>query len=179
MDIFFLVLAFLAAFHLMYEGVIAPELRMGIRNDLFEVRDSLRAIKCSSDSKSVDDESFQIVHDAVNRFTSRVSSFTIFVAVQVRQLRTRDPEVYAKMKKRSERLAAVPSAEFQKVLKRMDAIVVKAMLVNSGAWFVFIVPVILLMTLLARLSKFAMAIIALPANMFEGLVAKQDRRLTA
>lgn len=178
MDILFLFLAFLAAFHLIYEGVIAPELRMGVRNDLFEVRDVLRDIKCR-EMDAVDDESFDIVHDAVNRFTHRVSSFTVFVVAQMKKLRESDPQAYERVRKRSQKLAAVPSRDFQDVLRTMDRVLVRAMLINSGAWFVFIIPIVVVAVVLTRLSKIAMATIALPGNLFDGIAAKQGRHLTA
>lgn len=178
MDIFFIVLACLAAFHLLYEGIIAPELRMCVRNDLFEVRDSLRAIKCQ-DKGSIDDESFDIVHDAVNRFTHRVKDFTIFVVAQMRLLRVHDPETYEKVRKRSERLAQVPSEDFRRLLKRTDRILVHAMLINSGGWSIYIVPIAIGMSALARLSKIAMAAIALPGNLFDGIIAREERRIAA
>jgi len=47
MEIAIIVLAGLAVYHFVYEGILAPSFRLKLRFELFELRDELRKLKIS------------------------------------------------------------------------------------------------------------------------------------
>ena len=61
----FIILCCLAGYHLMYESVILPTIRMSVRYKIFKVRDRLRAEKIKKGDE-LDDSVYRIVEDNLN-----------------------------------------------------------------------------------------------------------------
>lgn len=160
---------FLAIWHFVYEGIIAPAIRVRLRNQLFSVRDDLRKAKLEKLSRS-DERAFSFVHNGVNNFLNRLPNMTITAIANIRR------EIAADMAKQQlldEHVNAVLNCENTRIrdaFKNANAIIEHAILTNMGGWFVYIIPAAMIIGGFKRLSALVSEIIVAPSKDVERLI---------
>jgi hypothetical protein len=141
MNVLFLILMSLACFHFVYEGIIAPSLRLRLRFKLFEQRDLLRNLRVV-ESKSVDKEVFSIVHDRLNNGLKLLSAIHVSTLVENDRVFDRNPELRELVQKKNAVLEACECKDVKDIDERGALIVTEAFAVNSMGLAVFVIPLI-------------------------------------
>lgn len=151
MDILFLLMLAAALVHFIYEGIIAPSLRMRLRNEMFVLRDELRALKITDDDRCSDDV-FAIAHNGINQYINRLHWLTISFMADFTKAH-RNPEFRKEVKRRRDLVSHSPCHEVQHIVLRGNKVLENAFFVNSAITFAYFVPIILVIELLASAKR--------------------------
>jgi len=172
MDILLLIAAFIAGFHFVYEGIILPSIRLTLRNRLFALRDELRALKFGNDS--CDEAAFDLVHTGINNYLNRLHLVTISLRVRMRKLYESDADFQKQVEDRRALIEQAHNESLRAIVRKSDRVIGMAFIANSGAYFIYIVPIVFCFTMISRTWSFAKALFALPTNMAARLMPLID-----
>ena len=161
MSTLFIVAAFFAILHFVYEGIIAPGQRIRLRNKLFVLRDRLRAVRIEGvDAK--DDPAFWYVHDGINALLSRLHSLTVSARATTELRHDRDAELRQRVDARMAMLRECSNPQIKKIFDEASSVIEEAFIVNMGGWMFYLVPVAILWVCLGQLKTLASELLVLP-----------------
>jgi hypothetical protein len=172
MSTFLIVLAWLAIFHFVYEGIIAPAARIRLRNQLFVTRDQLRQAKIDGVAEG-DEEVFWQVHDGVNFFLSRLPHLTVTTQVSATEAYRRDAKLAAVVDERIARVAKCQDARLTGARDKTVAVMLEAYVCNSGGWTVYVLPVALFFVAYSKLKRLVTSLILTPEAQTAKLLSEQ------
>jgi hypothetical protein len=140
----YLIAALLAAafLHLLFESIIAPSIRMKLRFELFSLRDDLRALKAESGS-SLSDRQFECLQESLNALIAVLRRFDGATLMAVEQELRRNPLLRTQVEARARILDGCTSRRARAIRARSVQIATTALAVNSGGWFIYVLPVVL------------------------------------
>lgn len=161
----------LATFHFVYDGIVAPSIRLHLRNRLFALRDELRAIHAAGVSRE-DHNAFWYVHEGINGLLNRLPGLTMSNRAAVRRAYETDAALRTIVKAREEMLDNCRDARIKKVFERSSAVVEMAFLANAGGWAVYVVPVAFCALTIGSLRKLASEIVLTPQSDANRLIPK-------
>ncbi|RYZ88575.1 MAG: hypothetical protein EOP04_09060 [Proteobacteria bacterium] len=161
---------FLSIWHLLYESVIAPTLRMHLRNKLFEQRDALRKEYVRKNLSLEDQEISNYVHDGINRFLNRLSSLNLIQHANAVKAFEKDALLLDRISKRLDALNSCKNKEILRIWNSTNKIVAHALLVNTGAWIIYLIPVFLVYFGLSRLSESVSELIIAPSYAIKSIL---------
>lgn len=171
MDIAIIILAVLAFGHFIYEGIIAPSLRMKLRNDMFELRDELRHLHTNNDRCTR--EAFDIAHAGINQYINRLHGVTIGLMLEFREA-YRDTNFREEVERRKKTLDACESPELKSICSRANSKIESAFLINTGMLFLYVVPLALaalcLSAVTSKIHRFSVRLLATPEARTDKLV---------
>lgn len=156
-----LVLIGIAMYHFVYEGVIAPSIRVSLRNRLFVIRDELRSINIAG-IKKCDEQAFWVVHEGINSYINRLPYLTLRGRAAAMTAYREDSELRSRVEKRVELLTACEDKRITDLLARASAVVEEAFIVNMGGTFIYIVPLAVLAMSLDGLRNLAKKLVLTP-----------------
>ncbi len=123
-----------AAWHAIYEGIVAPTIRVRLRFYMFEIRDELRLLRLRS-QEALDDKrvsAFQLMEESINNVIKLMARITLTEVLSARNHVANDPTLRASV---DERIRFLDSFDELKVLQfRSAQIFAAALAVNSGGW---------------------------------------------
>jgi hypothetical protein len=135
-----IVLFTLALFHWAYESAMAPSFRLGARYKLFALRDELRHFSAQKQIQ-LDEAAIQVLEGSINSSIEYMSGFDFALARAFRKRCSVDPSFRKRMARRSSLIESYRDPEFQALRQRYEYIFGKITMINSGGWFIYIVPV--------------------------------------
>lgn len=161
----------LSIWHFVYEGIVAPAIRLGLRNRLFAIRDELRLAQFEVLSKS-DERAFSFVHNGINNFLNRLPNMTLTAVSGVRKEIAGNASFRQSL---NDHVNAVMNADNQRIrnaFMQANTVMELAFLTNMGGWFIYIVPAAMIIGGLKRLSKLTSEIFMAPAREVDRLFPK-------
>ncbi|MFY3630858.1 hypothetical protein ACOTFH_29860 [Achromobacter xylosoxidans] len=159
----------LSVWHFLYEGIIAPSIRMRLRNRLFALRDELRRAHAKGISKN-DEEAFWFVHDGINNFLNRLPSLTIEKTSRLRTRYRTDARIRTIITEHAEKVASLQDPVIRSVFERTNDVIRDAMMTNAGGWFIYIVPLAFVVVLTSSITRKAKSILLTPKREIERLM---------
>jgi hypothetical protein len=150
MDTIVLAIVALAFLHFIYEGIIAPSIRMKLRNDMFALRDELRHLHVSDDRCSR--EAFDVAHSGINQYLDRLHGVTLSLVAAFKHA-YRDEQFRKEVEHRRHVLATCQSEEMQGIVARANQRIEAALATNCGMWFVYVVPIAIAAVCVGTLTK--------------------------
>jgi hypothetical protein len=123
-----------------YESILAPSERLKLRFELFELRDRLRALKVEH-SEYLEDRHFHYLQDSLNSLICLLGRFDLATLSRIEVEIQRDPALRRRSEIRAAILDDCQFDELRAIRKTSVRIAAKALLINSGGWFVSIVPI--------------------------------------
>lgn len=163
MNYFIEAVIFLALWHFVYDGIILPSLRLMLRSRLFKIRDKLRMHKIKSGSR-INVSAFNIVHSGINNLINRLPYLDWKIKRDIAQEIERNPELLHKLNKRIEAINSCEDEELKKIFKKANSVVRLAFAANAGAWFIYLIPVVILYASIKKLTFIAKEFIVLPES---------------
>lgn len=167
-----LLILFVATFHFVYEGIVAPSLRLKLRNKLFALRDELRNLKVEGLERA-DEEAFWLVHEGINAYINRLPHLTVYGRHKAMAAYREDAELRARVEKRVEVLTNCKNGSITDVLERVTLVVEEAFIVNMGGTFIYIVPAAMLIATLGSLKALAKSLVLTPEKDARRVVPQQ------
>lgn len=164
MEIMFIAIMLLAFAHFIYEGIVAPSLRMQCRNDLFTLRDDLRAQKIAK-GKDFPDEAFSILHEGINRYLGKGALAGVnlrFLYRFAHAARKPNSQFRADIERRKSVIEGAADPEVKDILRRAGSIVERAFFINTAAWAIYIVPIAIAVACISSATRLLMRVVAAP-----------------
>jgi hypothetical protein len=131
---------FLAAFHVIYEMILLPSFRQALRFRLFAIRDRLRTLKFEH-GHQLDAEVFGYVDEALTWQMNNQHRMALSLLVDLPRLRE---QLRKDVETRLALMSRCQLPEFVQIRKDAGETLMMTFVANSGAWFIYIVPLALL-----------------------------------
>ena len=174
MKILLIIALIIAVWHFFYEGIIAPSVRMKLRNRLFCLRDELRRAK-SEGIAAEDEEAFWFVHDGINNFLNRLPYLIVEKTKRLREQYNSDEQMRAIIKEHSDKIANLKSPVIRSVFDKTNDVIRDTLMINAGGWFIYIVPLALVVILTGSITRKAKSILLTPKQEIERIMPQQGR----
>lgn len=142
-------LAVVALLSFVYESILAPSLRLTMRFELFALRDDLRRLKIVG---GVSDRHFQYLQDSINTLISVLHRFDLAAITGIERELQRNVMLRQYVAARSRVLEDCRSPAAAEIYRRTLRIAVRALLVNSGAWVIYVGPVVAAFSSVSKLK---------------------------
>lgn len=156
----FYILIFIAMWHLVFESVVAPMMRMHYRNQLFALRDDLRRAWISDQDK--DDELYIFMQEWINNAIGYLHKMNFsFILALYREINNN-----AGLKRQSKnRLAVLVESKMEvthKIVNQTVVVIHRAAFINSGGWLYLIVMVLPFVLAYSRVRHLIEVALAFP-----------------
>lgn len=175
MATFFLIIAALAVIHFIYEGILAPSIRMHLRFRLFALRDEVRALKCEQ-SNPLPDDIFLLLQSGINNAIVLLHKINIYVTNQAQQVIENDKELARTIESRIALIENCKSQEAKNIHREACKTIEIALIVNNGGLWLYIIPVFLAYRTIASVATMAKEVIVLREPEFQRIVPSDDPR---
>lgn len=128
----------LAVWHYMYEGMIAPTLRLKYKHKLFELRDELHEVKLiDKENKKV----LFIIEDGINHMIDRMDTLTLSSIWKAKKIYENIPEVKQEIEILRSAINQCDNSSLKGIDKRLNKIGRKILRVNSGGLTLYLIPI--------------------------------------
>lgn len=177
MTILFFVFLALVVFHFVWEGIIAPSIRLEIRYKLFKLRDELRRLKIEQGNR-FSDEIFDDLQKTINNEIGLLHRGNIGNLYRAYRKFGNDEGLVAEMTRLEKLIEECPLDEVRDVRNKSVGWGMLGFLVNSGGWFVYIVPPVLLAISYGTIRSFIKKLIVLPEKDIDRIIPPQNLHLS-
>lgn len=130
----------LALFHWAYESAISPSFRLGARYRLFGLRDELRNFSAQKGFQ-LDRAAIRVLEESINSVIEHMYQIDFGFAFAFSQRCAADNSFRMRVEHRQSVVDSYQDPEFQELRQRYGTIFREITMINSGAWFVYLVPV--------------------------------------
>lgn len=141
----FIVLIVMAAGHYIYETILLPTYRQQARDELFVLRDQLRALlikeKNSLDKQTI--QAFSMVDSTINKSLNRLHLLTIPNMVKFELMKGKSIEVQQEIDRRHGLLERGSAKLARDVNEKVNVILMKVLVVNSMGLMIYLLPFML------------------------------------
>ncbi len=142
----------LSLWHLFYENVVVPSLRLDCRFKLFALRDRLRDLKFNSPIQC-EDATFHMLDDSLSWQMDNLPKLN-FVLLRKAELRTKaEPDFKKRVDDRCAILRNCQLPEYKKIQMEQAKLTLDMLVLNSGGWAIYLVPVAIVMFMWDGLKK--------------------------
>jgi hypothetical protein len=162
----------IALLHLLFESILAPSMRMKLRLELFSLRDDLRMLKVNRD-RSLTDRQFEGLQESLNALIAVLHRFDGATLMALEFELRRNPLLRAQVDARARVLDGCTSHHARAIRARSVQIATIALAINSGGWFIYVLPVLLLAVGYAKVKRLIASSLALSESY---LARVPDRR---
>jgi len=136
----FLLLA--SAWHLFWEGLAAPTLRMILRFKLFELRDELRELRLKR-GRELGEDLFDIMDDGLNAQIQVAGHLHFSQMRALRRLFEEDEQLRAEAEEVGRLIEQCPLEEIRQIRADSAKVMFHTMTINSGGWLIYLAPIVL------------------------------------
>jgi hypothetical protein len=168
MDMLVYIAFIVAMLHFIYEGIVAPAIRISLDHRLFELRDELRCIKIDRGGE-FSDEAYEIVDDGINMYIGRVGLVTASFIAWIR-FQLQDENLRSQVKARAKVLEQANIPEISNIAIRATRVIENALACNSLPLIVVVLPFVLAMLVSSHLHRFVKRLFAIPMSKVEELI---------
>lgn len=177
MSYFILAILLMAILHFIYDGIVAPSLRFEARYELFALRDQLRELKKVRGSE-FDDKHFYNIQDTINTMLTNLAQFGIGTIYLIEQEFRRDKELKKRIDARIRVMDDCNDPEVRDLHQRALHVGGTAIAVNSGAWFLYFLPIICLAISFGAVKARVKAALSLPGADLRRVVPNHGLAIT-
>lgn len=128
-----------ALYHFIYESILAPSWRLKLRVELFVLRDKVRALRIDH-PEEFQDRHYHYLQDSINTLLVLLARFDLATLGRIEAEMKRNPELQKQSDERSLILDDCCLEEAKVIRYASLRIAFAALAVNSGGWFIYIVP---------------------------------------
>jgi len=165
----FITITAFSVLHFVYEGIIAPSLRLKWRCDLFALRDRLRRLKCEHPDE-LTDEVFIPMQRSLNRSIALLHRVNVVVLHRASLQYQHSQSLIEQSAKFGTALEACPLDEVREIRQKSLDILLHALQVNHGGAYLYVVPIALGVALGQKLVASIEKAIKLPEKDFEQIM---------
>lgn len=172
----------IATWHFIYEGIIAPSIRLHLRNKLFALRDEIRAIHLNDIAKQ-DRQAFWFVHDGINNLLNRLPALTLERSSKLKRAYSMNPALGKALDAHIEKVRSARDPAILDVFNRTNKVIIMVLVTNAGGWLIYIVPIGIVVALAgkvkrltAKLSRLGVGLLLTPESTIELVIPRRKQR---
>lgn len=173
--LFYITLA-LAIGHFIYEAIIAPNLRVGIRNELFEIKDELDSIELNSLCEN-DKAIYYMLHSSLTGLMLRLPKLNLSLMKEAQREFDTDIKFRDRVLKKRHLIESSENEELKALYKRSNKVFSDAFIINTGAWFMLLIPVLFIMKAMEQVQKITSGIVTLSTKQMQKLIPEIEDEL--
>lgn len=149
----------LAFLHFVYESIIAPSARLRLRFRLFALRDKLRWLRIK---QGCNEEEFRYLDAAMNNVIRILHRFDIASVNRSAHIIQADPALKGRVEKRIAVIEQSSCVEFQQLNKELLRIARQAIIVNNGACFFYLFPIVFVVAGIEKITQLIKKLVSVP-----------------
>ena len=131
----------LAFYHFIYESILLPSFRLNIRFRLFKLRDELRNLKI--EDHDIDEFMYDHLEVSINDKIRLLHIINIQLLHTFSKDLKNNKSLAKKVSELTKRLEECQSEKMQRIRYKIMKYTTLALAVNSGGWFIYMIPIIL------------------------------------
>lgn len=163
------IMVLLALGHFVYEGIIAPSLRMDLRYKFFALRDELRRLK-EAHPAELSDKHYRALEDSINGFIQMLPRFDVGTVIRVNQEIESNPALKREIDERIAFLESCAVPEAKEIRRRSRRLALSALRVNAGGLYLYCFWVILLVKAYDSTDRYLRRVMALSKGNVDQLI---------
>ena len=163
MAFLFIALVILTFIHFVYEGILAPSFRARLRHEFFKLRDDLRDLKLVHQNE-LNDELFRDLQEDINGAVVRLNQIDFGFLKKLNDAYERDQNLQNRAAKRNAMFDACPLDQVKQIRTRFFRLLDLALLINSGGWFPYLVPIALCLVFAGTAKSAVKKVFSLPES---------------
>lgn len=141
-----------AIYHFVYESIIAPNIRLELRFELFKLRDELRNIKLNTELSKNDNEVFNMLDETVCVAINRLPFFNVSSNIDASREFENNKSFKERVLKKTNLIESTNIIEFQEINKKIMKTTFRAFLTNIGGLIFMLTPFIIVLFFLSVFS---------------------------
>lgn len=159
----------LALIHFVYSGILLPSIRFSLRLRLFALRDELRNLKIENEV-DLSDDVFTYVQESLN------NTINILPRIDIPTIKLADREIkdhqliIREVESRISLIEECHVEEVKEIYVEMFKIFRLALLANTGPWFAYLIPAVIVAFPFRKLAEVIQKIVAVPENQIESVL---------
>ena len=144
--IFNLIVLFLilTIFHFLYEGIIAPSIRLKLKYNLFAIRDQLRALLREPRVSQFSEDVYSHLQSSINNLIKFLPVIDILSIAKAEQKFNEDETLRQEVMRVTRMLEDCKSPDVQEIRSRIRRIFAMAIFVNNGMLMFYSFPIVIL-----------------------------------
>lgn len=166
--LFYITLA-LAIGHFVYESIIAPNLRIGIRNELFKIKDELESI-CLDELNENDKAIYYMLHSSLTGLMLRLPKLNLSLMKEAKREFETDAKFREKVLKKKQLIESSNNTVLKQLYSRSSKAFLDAFIINTGAWFMLLVPLFFVVKIMEQIQKTISGIVTLSTKQMQTLI---------
>ena len=143
----------IAGLHFIYEGILLPMIRLGLRHKLFALRDDLRELLYQKPDE-LTDEVFRQMEESINIALGFLRRFNVATILEVQRETKNNPNFAKRVQKRVQILESCNIEEFQCIRKTSCKLLAIAIFVNSLWCFLWLIPFVLIAIICGKIKEY-------------------------
>lgn len=148
-----IICAILAIFHFIYDGIIAPTIRISLKNKLFSIKNELLRLEERKDLTNNERKSLKYVIASTEILIKKMNNITISEFVKVKSSLNDSSLLHKEASGKIDFITKYSCPETIKAFDQSAEIFVRALIVNSGGWLIYIIPIYVILKPFKILSK--------------------------
>lgn len=169
--IIFFVAVGIATFHFIYEGILAPSLRLSLRFRIFRLRDELRRFAVGPEPRIADEE-FRRHQERLNNAINILRHINVVDVIEASRALERDTKLLEETKTRVALLEKSESREAVHIYQQTNEILLNALWISCGGWFLYMLPIGLVFFGIDRIRAFIQEFPTLPEAEIERIAPR-------
>ncbi|HFC8519030.1 hypothetical protein [Neisseria wadsworthii] len=169
MENILLVIIILSVFHFIYEGIVTPTLRVYQRNKLFVLRDKLREIDYQK-LRGNDKYAYEYIERGLNNIIFNLSKLNSYSFHKYIEKVEKDLELQKEIAARSEKIKQASIQDLKEIYEEAGKITYDTVCINSGAWFIYLIPIVLSILFFSKGLRLAKALFVTPNCQTEEII---------
>ncbi|MEJ0036462.1 MAG: hypothetical protein WDO68_10300 [Gammaproteobacteria bacterium] len=145
-------LMFTAAFHFVYESIVAPEMRSDLRIELRRLREELRAVEGRYPERA-NRRCFSDLAASLEGLLASLDRFAIVAMLLMERESRGDPKARQEMERRVASLDQCDIPEVRDIRARSVRIAMRAVAINNGGLLLYTLPVALVLAAYSRMRQ--------------------------
>ncbi|WP_438423058.1 hypothetical protein [Aquimarina macrocephali] len=145
------IILFLSIWHLFYEAVVAPSLRHGLRYEFFKLRDKLRNLEMKGLSKK-DEVIYDVLDHTICDIVYSMHYISIVNYFKLKNSELSDKKTKDKLKEMIEFMNTPDNPELKEIDHEMNKLASKILFINAGAWSMYLIPLLPLLSIFHAVS---------------------------
>lgn len=172
MSTVFAIVVLIAIFHFVYDGIVLPSIRLILRNRLFALRDEIRTLKIDPSSQ-FDKAAFKLVHDGINTYLNRLPQINLGTTARIIESIKHDDQIRKKIEEREQVIKNCDDQDIKDIFYKANRILGYAFVANSGGWFIYLIPIVLLFNSIKTLFKVTVELVLLPGYYADKFISEK------
>ncbi|HHT7758170.1 hypothetical protein ABWE99_10720 [Pasteurella multocida] len=173
----FYITVVLAIGHFVYESIIAPNLRVGIRNELFEIKDELDSI-CLDELSENDKVIYYMLHSSLTGLMLRLPKLNISLMKEAQHKFETDDKFRDRVLKRIQLIESSHNTVLKELYHRSNKAFSDAFIINIGAWSMLLVPLLFVVKAMEKTQKIVSGIVTLSTKQMQKLIPEIEDELS-